>query len=1165
MTAPDPGLDALLAALRGAGIQVGVDEILRLRLVFARAAHLDGDELREVIAAVLVKSVEERAVFDQVFSGWLSSAERILAPPETRDRKAAPRVVQTTKGRSFRRPSLRRLAAPAILAAAVAGGAAGVHFWPATNGPPDPADAGPAPIPSASASAAPIDAPDARPTTFPAYVPTITVTRVRPPRIVEWAAATFVLLTGVALWIIVSRRFALPPRDPLPTRPGPPAIRISPPSARGPELLGARDEEALVGGVRRYVSEEPTHALDLDRSVSATVRAAGLPTLRFARARHTREVWLWIDESANDPTLARYASEIATSLRQVGLPVEEATFWAVPDLLRRRDRTEVTPGELDERRDAAVVAVLTDGRLLRKAHEAENQRRDLSALLRGLSGWPRLAFADFAGGDHDLAGILRPHGIPILPPAQLAAFLAGDLDDEARAAVVSGDDRDLRGDARAWAAACALCPEPVDEETALALRRHLGLRAPPPAIRALWASARGVGGKLSWSRRDRAALLGWLVHAEALDPRGEVPEKSLLGSALQFWDGVYAAEDERRKAADAVVPWNDTPAERNLRMKRALLGLWDRPDASAKTLYRLYEGETAEEIEAHVSWLLPRDGGDTAEGVVLPWRMADRPASARVMLGAMGMGSACRPVRREVLKRPGRLSLAVGVCVGAGVGMVGNVVQQRNTLTTHHEGQSPPWTIIGIDDASDTWSLATQFTDTEFRVPEGFEATVRWAPGDAPCTKKLDGGAEIWWCGSQTRNKPREKVDDATSRAPLVRRAVTLYAKPSDPGARTLATRLLDGDSADVVMFTEELTYDKTRLFARDPWSATNWSITIVPKRRDITLRLSSANTVMSSDATWTDMADALLFQGQRPMSFVWPSVGVFQGSQEPFAEADMELPLYVMLNGVGAPPPAPVPQPRCPEGMVLIPGGTFTMGPSEPDKGPAHEVKLSHPYCMDKNEVTVAAYRACTNIARNGVQCASTAKTDKSGRCNEYRRDREDHPINCARWDQADAYCRWTGGRLPTEAEWEYAARGALGQPYPWGKLAPKETLLNACGSECAITRQETAMYPGNDGWPESAPVGTFPAGASPFGLLDMAGNVSEWVADWYEPYTRPKEPALDPKGPDKPIKDPRHIMRGGAWDNLTPSKVSTTYRLTLATSDNHTVGFRCARDPSQ
>jgi serine/threonine-protein kinase len=251
----------------------------------------------------------------------------------------------------------------------------------------------------------------------------------------------------------------------------------------------------------------------------------------------------------------------------------------------------------------------------------------------------------------------------------------------------------------------------------------------------------------------------------------------------------------------------------------------------------------------------------------------------------------------------------------------------------------------------------------------------------------------------------------------------------------------------------------------------------------------------------------------------------------------------------VVTPPPGPTtPPPKagtCPEGMVPIPEGTFSMG----EAGAQHRVKLSA-FCMDKTEVTVAAYRQCVNEKRGAIQCTAP---DTTTWCNWNTTDRDQHPVNCVDWRQADTYCRWFERRLPTEAEWEYAARGAQGRKYPWGDTPPSNQLCwDGEGSNLGKGKRYVTCA-----------VGSYPAGATPLGLVDMAGNVWEWVADWYGPYppdTNP--PPEDPKGPDKSTPENGRVVRGGGWYNNDASRVRAAFRFRLDVSDRfYFVGFRCAR----
>ncbi len=258
----------------------------------------------------------------------------------------------------------------------------------------------------------------------------------------------------------------------------------------------------------------------------------------------------------------------------------------------------------------------------------------------------------------------------------------------------------------------------------------------------------------------------------------------------------------------------------------------------------------------------------------------------------------------------------------------------------------------------------------------------------------------------------------------------------------------------------------------------------------------------------------------------------------------------------------------------MSIPGGAFWMGSAEgegeADERPQRRVTLSA-FCIDRTEVTVAAYRACVGAggctpAPSTVNVSNYSPEDArfwSQFCNAGRDDVDSHPINCVDWAQADGYCRWRGGSLPTEAQWEYAARGSDGRRYPWGNGAPGPTRLNAIGAEAnrglsPLGRTFHArMYDGDDGYPFTAPVGSYPAGASPFGLQDMAGNVCEWVADWYGAYDSTS--AVNPVGPQSAQY---RVNRAGSWIFSIPTDVRASRRFRDAVAErHHFLGFRCAR----
>ena len=266
-------------------------------------------------------------------------------------------------------------------------------------------------------------------------------------------------------------------------------------------------------------------------------------------------------------------------------------------------------------------------------------------------------------------------------------------------------------------------------------------------------------------------------------------------------------------------------------------------------------------------------------------------------------------------------------------------------------------------------------------------------------------------------------------------------------------------------------------------------------------------------------------------------------------------------------------PKAKCPEGMAEIPGGKFFMGSDtgEANEKPAHNVMLS-PYCMDKTEVTVDAYKKCSDAGECKRAWAVVDWPDITPRdkklftplCNiNDPEGKKEHPVNCVDWQMAVSYCEAQKKRLPTSAEWEFAARGPDGRIYPWGDETPDETRLNACGAECMawgkkVNEQVKAMYMGDDKFPHTAPVGSFPKGASRYGLLDVVGNVWEWTFDWDGAYSSGAE--NDPKGPGK---GDERVVRGGAWNGAFPTWVRPSFRYSFPPeTKSHAVGFRCAKD---
>ncbi len=218
-------------------------------------------------------------------------------------------------------------------------------------------------------------------------------------------------------------------------------------------------------------------------------------------------------------------------------------------------------------------------------------------------------------------------------------------------------------------------------------------------------------------------------------------------------------------------------------------------------------------------------------------------------------------------------------------------------------------------------------------------------------------------------------------------------------------------------------------------------------------------------------------------------------------------------------------------DGMTLIgiPEGKFWMGSgtddvyAEPDEMPLRRVFLDG-YWIDETEVTNAMFAECV---RDG-ECKPPPSTFGPFSPHPYYGDDNfaDYPVVNVTWYQAQAYCTWAGRRMPTEAEWEKAARGTGARRFPWewiGVADPEK--LNFCDQACDFPWHVLDV---KDGYAETAPVGTYPKGASPYHVLDMAGNVWEWTADWYSANTYREPPLRNPVGPEEGTW---RVARGGSW----------------------------------
>lgn len=247
-------------------------------------------------------------------------------------------------------------------------------------------------------------------------------------------------------------------------------------------------------------------------------------------------------------------------------------------------------------------------------------------------------------------------------------------------------------------------------------------------------------------------------------------------------------------------------------------------------------------------------------------------------------------------------------------------------------------------------------------------------------------------------------------------------------------------------------------------------------------------------------------------------------------------------------------------DGMILlpIPAGSFWMGtlPSfefaEPDERPQRRVSLSG-FWIDKTEITREMYHRCADEGACPITPIEISGEGLSPLM----------PQTHVTWEEAAAYCRWAGRELPTEAQWERASRGSDGRRFPWGWIGAAETRagvrLNFCDASCPFQHGDRSV---DDGSARLAEVGSYPAGASPSGALDMAGNVWEWVRDWYDASYYANAQASDPTGP---ATGRFKVVRGSSWAEstfagqvLSARSANRSWQLPEARGPD--LGFRCA-----
>ena len=1054
-----PELETLLAALRVGGFNVGVSEILRLRQVFALQPKPSNDPARRVktlLRSIILKDRGQALAFDRIVDDWWQALAPVWTEPHRVDSVRTPPREQTdspnkpdlkTNGKSRLQTWAKRRLLPLLALLLVI--LSDRHGSPIAPPPKQP---------SQSQTASPQPPVATHPTPQPAFrlVPQISFT---PPQ-ARWqgegeAGLALLALTGlVGLRIALRKRRWFPKAEPLPSRAGPPRLWLGH-HDQEPVLLDRAEQLELVWGMDRYIAETPTRQLDIPATVRASAKTGCIPVPCFQRARHSRSLWLWLDEAAEDANLRRLLTELERLLPNHGLPLETARFWGAPFTLAGALGERFAPREIEEQRDTAWVAILTDGKDIARQNRQDDQRAKLNTLLRGLSHWPKLWFVDASEGTTGLPAILKPHGLDWLLPEQLARRIGSE---KARAIVHSNPDE------RLWEAACALSPAPVETGMAWRLRKQLQLTASPWLVRNWQTRAAGPAGRLQWPAPLRTRLINGLWEAES---HNHTLQKETHNPHLQ------------RKT-------HNPPLQRkthNPPLQRGAGGI--------NTV------ELAAEVGRNKSALAGVSGELTGP---MPETVASRPYSG--LLQNLNSTAQSGDISSEPVSRTIHSSL--------------------------------------FDQALDFWLQI--YHDEEAKQQKD---SIAWADSPAQQHWRMETALLKLWKEPANAIPELYRLFQGNLKT-VIPQQLAHYAPRPNPKKSPLAPLLQRGGNTHIL-----LPWTWGQRSGREQKMLQAMGFALGMQYRTVNLRLPARQWLglalvfgMALGAGFTAWQKPPALPTGKPEVVHGPGhPAKFLQSLTPLGNGRWRLAIATNQGHAGQTLPGAalarvdwVPKedkitcteldtktkPEC-MAFQAIPAGDFIMG--SPAGEPKHQNdELAHP-------VTLSAFE----MGRYEVTNAQFHAYDPS------HKENDDRPAGSVDWQQARDFCQRYGYRLPTEAEWEYAARAGSTTRFPFGD---DESQL-----------KDYAWYSANAGG-DTHPIGKLKPNA--WGLYDMLGNVWEWVEDWYGPYD--PHPPPDPTGPKEGTE---RVLRGCAFINdpwFLRSALRNRYNPVFEYGN---FGFRCARGP--
>jgi formylglycine-generating enzyme required for sulfatase activity len=1129
-------LGDFLTALRVNGVPVGPADIDRLRQLFALEPRLHRDGLKSLLSALLVKTPVQREVFETLFADWCPDHDADW--PEEEERARDTHTGQPTAHAPLPQPLPQRLdteAQPApprrrvfrrllmVMGGVLLGALLTWLLWPApivvkqpvehpvlTLPSPPPGEIGPDDLPAT---------PVPRVWFWQAEVDPKHVHVPRRLGPLELALLGLIALTlALALWWRYRQRF--PNIEPTPQRyRGYGWQPLPPPERDDNALIEARDRRQMVWHIEHFVSDDPTHRLNLPQTVDATARAGGFVHLRFQPAVYDRAIWFWLDRQLDRPTPRMAVRQLIATLAAAGLEARQGLFTDVPDRIDWPEQTGYRPTHEEGPGRQALVAIFTDGEGL--AHRLDNplSHQATERLLRSLRRWPRLCFVECATTGARLAPLLAPYGLETITLTELPHWLGGIETREPLAAPLGAD---LYGDARVWAAAIALGGTPAETASAQSLRVALRLNVSPWLVDQILAEVQHPDAQ--------HRLINWLLRCEPLGDNGLPQPGSLVRRVLDWWQQRYSEAAQRMQAQEnPLLPWQDSLASRRWQMEQVLLHLYCEPERAVQQLAYLADDALRDEIHERLATFAAADHrpdgrGDDSAYVYCTWRFADLPAATRHRLRQLGFAAGLFEHEPVPLKHAPRLVLAGTLLVTLALTAFG--VAAHRWYTPHRPHLLPQEAVYNHPVlAAQTVRLMEPMASGNYRVTLGSAHQTVWLP-------TVPAGAEIpvvWEWKDEPNAVRLEDNDSVVLRAGRLaqpiracspgwpQRSLVVIAAPfetENPAARQLAIRLLDKGSADQVLLGTD--WEQRLEHWLGPSQALNRDtqvLVILPEvagAEHAAARL--ANHPGPWAVAWSDdfagLARKIDFSGSKTVDQVKqmaPRLHVHrtQGQVRVYGGSE-SIELHSFLAWVHI----------CP--------GTFTMGTIKGEDTMANQNEIVDP----PRTVVLSAFQ----IAANETLRQQDGEIDGM-------------PAVNFNWQQARAFCESIGGGLPTEAQWEYATRG--GSRFPWSFGSDTAQLERYAWFDDNSLRQahEVKKKLSNS-----------------LGLYDMHGNVWEWVQDWYSDYA--SGVFVDPLGPSSGVL---RVGRGGSF-NDPPRVLRSATRIGAGPQNwSEYVGVRCVRVPPQ